>query len=447
MTVKTWTNGDLVNADDLDRWERGVAASLTREAHAPGLGAFFPEAEGAVGIDGTIDDSAAIQAALSASVVAGNKGVVLLRDGAVYGLGNRLTLPAGSTLAGRATLKMLAGATSQAILIQNVSDVRVTDLSIDMNKSATAGGSSSNAAWQGIYISATNQPMRNITVRGVSVANGWQRGIAAVSTNAANPICDLVIDRCAVSNVGDVGIFVSCIGNTDRITPSTSQRISILAPTVTGDGKGGVQLIGCSYATIDDPYLDGQGTSTGHGICFSTAGTTTHVTDFSCTKAKVKGYTGAGKWAIVVSNSCTRFSINGNPAITGNTGGITIDPEDAAAVGVLTDVAGVVFANTIRGSLGGAGISARTCKNLTVSGNTSIGNNGSGIGLSNCYGCSVIGNTSNGNAAFGVAISGTNTGTGGHTIGPNTTRDNVAGAVNTSATPIASAFATTQATP
>lgn len=453
MTVATWPQHGKTNWDGL---LQGYMADqfpprVNPVQHAPALNMWFPEAEGAKA-DGTTDDAAAINAAIVKASAAGNGARVVLAAGKTYAIGSRISAKANVRIEGAATIKLLGSCTTQAILVQNVSAVRMSDFTIDLNRAdpttnptGTAnGGATTNQ--QGILVSATTVPMFIIKISNVAVKNGWQRGIAAASANASFSISDLTVDDCTISTVGDVGIFVSCVGNTDRVTPSTSQRIKVRGNTITGDGKGGIQVIGCSYVDVLNNTLDGTG-SAGHGIAFSTSGATGQVTDFTCSGNKVKNYTGTGKWGILASNNCKRFTIASNPGVVGNTGGISIDPEDSANLGVIVDVAATVFANTVSGSLNGHGINSRICKNLAISGNSSSGNNGSGIVVSNGYGCTVSSNTANGNAAYGVSIVGTNAGTGGHTVGPNATVDNVIGSVHTDATPVACAFATTSSVP
>jgi len=78
----------------MSRWVTGAsdaalrAAFVARGEHAPDLGLFFPEAEGAVG-NGVTNDSAALQAAIDAASAAGG-GRVVGRAGAVYGLGSTI---------------------------------------------------------------------------------------------------------------------------------------------------------------------------------------------------------------------------------------------------------------------------------------------------------------------------------------------------------------------
>jgi hypothetical protein len=48
--VKAWASGTIVSAADTQRWEDGVADALnaaSRTKHAPSIGEFYPEAEGA----------------------------------------------------------------------------------------------------------------------------------------------------------------------------------------------------------------------------------------------------------------------------------------------------------------------------------------------------------------------------------------------------------------
>lgn len=424
------TNVD--NTHDIDK-PISTATQTALNTKAP---SFTPETFGALA-DGITDDQAAIIAAITAARNAG--GQVVISRGKTYAIGSKIQISGSSgnnvTISGGGTIKCLAANTGQAILIQNCSNVIVENITIDMNKSVTTNGAST-ANQQGIYISGTSGTTSNIIVRGVTVINGWQRGIAVVS--ASNIITDITINRCTLSSVGDVAIFVSCAGNTDRITPSTSQRINIRNNIIADGGKGGIQVNGCSFVQVMNNNLDGTA-STGHGICFSTTGTTGHVTDFICSGNTVKNYTASGKWGILASNNCKRFSINNNPSVYGNTGGISVDVEDSANLGVLVDVSGTVSGNSVKGSIGGTashGINARICSNLTITGNTCTNNAGVGIAVSNAYACTINGNTTRSNTVYGIAIFGNNTGTGGHSISGNTMLDNVSANFSNSFPPI-----------
>lgn len=95
----------------------------TRTAHAPALGVFFPEAEGAVA-DGVTNDSAAIAAATTA---AGTTGSVAFRAGAVYGIGAQVAIAAGARWHGNgATLKAVASIPRIATAASNAYAERLT---------------------------------------------------------------------------------------------------------------------------------------------------------------------------------------------------------------------------------------------------------------------------------------------------------------------------------
>lgn len=396
----------------------------------------FRVADYGADVAGLADATTAINSCITAANAAGG-GTVLFTAGKTYSLASNLLIKSNVTLAGKATLQATVANTKYMILVQNVSNIVISDITIDLNKAVTVNQNSTSNQ-QGIYLSSTTVDMSNIVISGVTIKNGWQRGIASVpSTGRA--ISDVIIERCNVSSVGDVGVFISGIGNVDRTTPSPSQRVTIRNNIVADGGKGGIQVNGYSYVKVADNYLDGTA-STGHGICFGTSGTTGHVTDFNCYGNVVKNYTAAGKWGILASNNAKRFSISDNPVVFGNTGGISIDVEDSANLNVLVDVSGTVSGNSVKGSVGGNGshgINARICSNLTIIGNTCTNNAGSGVAISNAYACTITGNTLNTNTVNGVSIFGTNAGTGGHRISGNTTLGNIAGSISNSFPPIA----------
>lgn len=391
--------------------------------------------------DGVTDDTAAIQAAIDAGTAAG--GATVLMPPAVYAIGGQIEYASSVHLSAKgATVKLLPSSTMRALLLQDVSNCSIDGLTIDLNKSQTTNGADENNQ-QGIYVSVSTSDVENIAITNVQVLNGWQDGISASATTGLS-MAGLTIDGCTVSSVGGAGICARGHGNTDRTTPSLSQRVAIRGCTVTNPGGVGIQAIGLSDVAITDNVLDGGGVSTSHGICFSTAGTDGQVTDFTCSGNKVRGFTAAARWGIVVSNNCRRFAVNDN-IVTGCAGGISIDPDDG--VTGLIDVSATLKGNSVRDSVSTHGINARVCKNLTIGSNTSCNNAlGNGIALSNAYGCTVGSNTCNSNKT-GIGITGVNAGTGGHSVGVNTTLGNTTAAVSSSATPVSCLFATTSTTP
>lgn len=396
----------------------------TRLKHAPALGLYFPEAEGALA-DGVHDDSAAITNALNAAVLNGSRSRVDLQPGATYALNNRILMPAFGKLVGRATLKMLATATTMGILISNVGGGHVEDVTIDMNKAQTVnGGSTSNQ--QGIYVSASAASLDTITLRNVKVLNGWQRGISVVAS-AGMSFSRIIIENCVVTDVNGTAIFVSGKAAADYTTPSDSVDIKVLNNTVIRPGLSGIQLIGVSFARVKGNYIDGGGTgfSAGHGIVFSTTGVS-QVTDFVCSGNNVRGFATEGNWGICVSNACTRFVIAKN-TIYKCAGGMTVDVEDGARPDVLIPVNAVVDGNTAVGSLFNHGMNANCAQNLSIIGNTFDTNALDGLALANCLNVTVDGNTLTGNGNHGLKFNGANAGTGNYFIGRNAYAGNALG--------------------
>ena len=89
---------------------------VSRARHAPALGLFFPEAEGAVG-NGTTDDAAAIRAAEAAALAVGGT----LHAQGEYGIGSTVKIRCNADM-GRATLNWLGGAGSGTALIIGETD-------------------------------------------------------------------------------------------------------------------------------------------------------------------------------------------------------------------------------------------------------------------------------------------------------------------------------------
>lgn len=392
------------------------------------------------------DQGAAIQACLDAANTRGGA-IVELTEGVTYSITTALKPKSNTKIVGRGTLKAVGSLTTYLMLVQNVSNVSLNDFTIDMNKAdptTNPNGTTnqnSNATQQGIYVSQTSATVggSNIRINGVTVKNGWQRGIAVVASGS-NVLTDIFITDCVITNCSERGIYVTAKGNADLTTPSTSRRIRILRNTISGVGNVGIQVVGCSYVWVNDNVLDGAG-STSSGIVFSTTGSTSLVTDFECSGNKIIGYittSPATVWGIVVSVNCVRFSVADN-VINGCAGGISCDVTDAANPDAVVNTNGVVSGNSVSGSIGNHGININRCGNLSLVGNSFVGNANSiacGIAVSNSAYCTISGNTCNNNGRYGIAIYGTNAGTGGHTIGPNTLVGNGTAAFSSSNPPI-----------
>ena len=384
---------------------------------------------GAVG-DGVRDDTAAIAAALTA---AAGKGMVYLQSGKTYATSSQLTVPARSRIGGGGTIKALAAHTGRLLLVQDVSDVTIEDVTLDLNKAATTNGADVNNQ-QGIYLHATATTVARITIRDVTVKNGWQRGIHA-KAETGYTFTDVTVDRCTITDCGGNGVQLSALGQADK-TPSASRRIAVTRNILRSDGNVGIQVTGMSQVDVSHNVIDGGGIAAASGIVFSSSGTNSHVTDFTCTDNKVTGHTAASQWGIVASVDCTRFVIANN-TVYACTGGITIDPENSGAPGVRVDCDAAVVGNAVRGSTGSHGFNVRMCENVTITGNISSANTLAGIAISSALGVAVAGNTCNDNGTYGVAVYGTAAGSGGHAIGPNTALGNTTAARYSDGPPVA----------
>lgn len=422
--------------DDFFTWNetyyKGIGAHQFSMTHVR------PEDEGARG-DGVTDDLAAF-----ITVTGFANAHITLEPGKTYRISNSLSLSSNTVIDGNgATIKLLASATGRAFLIQNKSNVTIRNLTIDMDKTETANGGTVNNQ-QGIYI---NGNVSHITLDNVTVINSWWRGIAAVGSTG-QVLSDITIQHCTVNNVGENGITISSQGNADLVSPSASRGFVIRDCTVTGTMSNGIQCWGVSDVTVKDNFLDGQNVATGHGIVFSTSGTTNYVTDFTCTGNKIRNFVATSpqaKWAIAVSVNCKRFSVADN-VINHCAGGITVDVEDSAAPNQQVNVIGTVKGNSSCGATVNHGINTNCATHLTISGNTCQGNALDGIALSNSAYCTIGDNTCNDNGQYGIAIFGTNAGTGGHRVGVNIGHNCPSGVYNTPTCPIPVNYATVSTT-
>ena len=359
--------------------------------------------------DGVTNDTAAIQAALTAAV--SGSGVVFLPRG-TYATnadlipGHNITIRgAGKDLT---TIKLTG--TNRGIYVANARYNVISDLTIDCNKAATTDNGTTTQ--HGIWVSAatpTGSP--GTRIERVRVLNAWDRGIIAAATTAGTNPLDIDVIDCEVSGSGGAGIFIQ------NATRSQVRGCNTFANTT------GIQIAGGSNATVEANLShDQNGAADSHGIVVNTA----HV------GGVVRGNTcwnnaGVGNWGIVVGISASRFVVTDNYCYA-NAGNITIDVATATPT-VWIDTQGVVANNVTTGATLGNGLHINHADGLTISGNESAWNTQTGIEI---YGrnCAVEGNQSHHNGRRGISFR-EEAGTGG--AGPHVYGVNHAYGNNTSA--------------
>lgn len=273
MTVKAWSNGDLVNADDLDRWEKGAAgASASVDAYIPfavSTTAAFVEAMTAVNAAGG-GDVLAKGSAYDVEALTVLAGVTLRGQGGTLtrtGTGQTfVTMQSGARLVG---LDLDFGGTgpsgSRAVLIASVADVTLEDfairnMTVDSSSSAISINGSTNVTiksglvdgcYHGVHILNAS---RFVTVDFVWIKNHRNRGIYVASTGSNAP-ADIDILRCKLTDMAGgtthTRAMIQCIGSaTARLA-----RIRIQGSTVIGPGRawtdpvnpGTMDQINCSF--------------------------------------------------------------------------------------------------------------------------------------------------------------------------------------------------------
>ena len=139
----------------------------TRPQHAPSLGLYFPEAEGAVG-DGTADDTAALQAAFNACSATGGR--VLLGIGKNYKTTASLAWPAQGQVVGagrgKSTVTYTGSGTAITMHDPGTAEVKANVYAADFTLSAASAAVGINAKGAGRAV------IERVEVFGASTAAG-----------------------------------------------------------------------------------------------------------------------------------------------------------------------------------------------------------------------------------------------------------------------------------
>lgn len=384
---------------------------------------FTPKAFGAVE-DGVVDDTAALQAALTATRAA--KGVLQLKSGATYLVAATLN-PAGVTIDGRgAILKQKAGVTGFPFFTSTTGPVRITGLELDGNRSNTTVPGSVSTNGSGIYMFR---------------ASGGDLG---------------QIEDVTIHDVHGPGIR---IGGTRNPDPQDNNRTpGMLANVRIWNARTGIQLdaardvkiVGGSIKDVDlvgiqDDYgcdnsvhaMSVDGTGTAHGI-ISQYSWGWNVSSCRVRRVGIALTTGSGFSATGIQigggdptyNVAAGFTIANNVVKDAWNYGISIDPTLTGSPGVVQTAHGTISGNicTNNGTRafasdpvtnGGSGIYLHQAAQVAVTGNVCRSNQRAGIiddGLDNI----ITGNDLISNGSYGVEIRCASGETKGRsTIGPN----------------------------
>lgn len=242
-TKQTWTDlpstTSPVNASRLNHMEGGIAGAAQPTV--------FPvRLYGAVG-DGTTDDAAEINAAVSAAGAVG--GTVLFEGGKTYAVSAPVNLLSNVTYRGggaTSIIKALASFTGDAVMDYGPggrSDVVIERLVVDGNKANTSGN-----------INGINNPASTGTViRDVTVKNARTRGVYLYDSEGALLDNVRVVD-CGTGNDGDVGTYLGIAIHGDNHVLSNCRviRPSSSGIVVTG-ASDSVQMDNCRV--IDPVYI------------------------------------------------------------------------------------------------------------------------------------------------------------------------------------------------
>jgi parallel beta-helix repeat protein len=375
----------------------------------PPSGVFSVMAYGAVG-DGVTDDTAAIQAALTA----GAGGTVLLPP-ATYLLAAEIGVPDNTILSGYgATLKHSAGVGHIMVRLFHPTGSQVHGVTIDLNKVAVTDQNSPWTNWHtGLLVDAWTGSVTDVTIRDVTVNNGYTFGINSLVNSGTHQI---VFDNVTITEC-NIGLAVTT-------GPDVPTEISVTGGSFSGNVQAGLEIAGGTGQTVTGVNSSGNGE---HGIVMGP-----YASQFTIQGCVFNDngheYESAGS-GIVTTVGSHHFTITGNVCIGNEAHGITIDTKDDTETQI--EAFSTVSNNVCSRSVVYHGIYVTYSRYVTVSGNVCEGNAHSGILLA-CTNATVIGNELVNNAQFGVWVGAAATAVplmGVHVIGPNTCLGNNLGDV------------------
>lgn len=329
---------------------------IERTLHAPALGVFFPEAEGAVG-DGVTDDAAAINAAFVAAGT--SRGTVVFAGGKTYAAAAPL-IPATATsghLEHGATIKATAALTA-LLDLSGKTGVRVGGHgTLDFATFPTAAGVNSSATTVDCEVTGLNMSDDGLA-NGVFPVNingavrmkvsacgfiGVTRGVRIAGANDSCTVADNFF-----SDWGQRAIFV--IGTATEASADLSITGNrLVVPTQAADVRQPISFQGASGAfhmrprvarnTVIGNYLAHHVTTDGvYGA--EAGGTADAISLHWCKDGDVAGNTiaGSGEVGITIANGCVRTKARANTIVDSNSCGIAIGSSlaqvvDCSAVG------------------------------------------------------------------------------------------------------------------
>lgn len=332
---------------------------------------------GAVG-DGSTDDTAAIQNALTLCRMAGG-GIVYVPEG-VYLVSSTLQAGSNTTVLGAGggvtTIKMKSGSWS----------------------SATQNGSNGGISCLQAYGSTSS----NITVRGITW-DGNETGVTAIPSWADASECsplalrgtaNVTVDNCQVINSIGYSLYLwNCTDFTVSNNRVTSGQVSAAQGWGTPAGQDGIHVSASQYGDVTDNIIaTGNSTAGDDAIALQSWGTGANA---------IVGVSVTGNIITASAQSGIDLALSGGPissvAITGNTisntqaDGLILQPFSYAAATLTTGVtiSGNTFANVGLGGTGYNGITAvgyasnslgtgNGWADLIITGNTFVGFDNSG---------------------------------------------------------------------
>ena len=351
---------------------------------------------GAVG-DGTTDDTAAIQAAVTAA------SQVFIPPG-TYKISSAIVLPANVELYGNGDASVLKLYANTVMLSVLTSSVTIRDLKIDGNS-----GAYTNVSNNAVYVNWTGSAQSRVVIKRVTIRNIAGAGVIALGVSGT-PSSDIRIEGNDIENTGTHGIIVQDYVSNVFILGNRVKATGLLVadrPGITAARYG-------SNVTIANNICIGSVSALGSSVHGISSDLTTNSTISGNVISNWVGYgieVGGSSNCTISANSINTtaragIAISGNqtdPLLGSNVSIIGNNITSAATSGIYSFISGAtgtmfhtnitVSGNVITSTTSDSGISLGFCNRLSITNNAVYGAFLSGLYTVDCKSVIVSANT------------------------------------------------------